>query len=269
MPKFLRCPFCSFTKSWVVRRRHRKCKYCRREWSPLKESCLGSFRFSSERWKRILSIFLREKTGQAIIRAGLVSSTTAYKMILMIRTFMRGDIPQLLAGTCEVDESYFGGLWRNLHRKKRAALKGTRGRKTTKQGFFGAVSREGKQAIIFPIANAQCTTLVRCVKQTVEKGSVVYSDGHYAYRHLKKHGYKHAFVEHRQGEYVRGDVHTQTIDGLWGTIKARLKPIGGISKKQLPLFVAEQLWRYNFRHLTHDEQVKRLLDFITRIGGRS
>jgi hypothetical protein len=76
-------------------------------------------------------------------------------------------------------------------------------------------------------------------------------------------------VEHDKNEYVRGEIHTQTIEGLWGTMKARLKTVGGIRKERLHIFVGEQLWRYNFRHLTHEERTRRLLGLLTRIGGRS
>lgn len=268
MPKLLRCPSCTFARSWVLRRGHRKCKACKREWSPRAQTLEKSFRLREGLWQRAVSTFLYERTIKAVLRETRVSYMTAQKIVTLLRTEMTADVPSVLSGTCEADETYFGGLWRNLPTKKRRALAGTKGRKTTKQGFLGMVSRDTGQALVIPIPNAKRTTLIPLIAAVVTKGSTLYTDGWWAYRDLPKAGYVHDFVDHEQDEYVRGDVHTQTIEGLWGFMKRRMKAIGGIRPSRLPLYVGEQLWRYNFRHLTHDEQVERLLSFLTRIGGR-
>lgn len=68
------------------------------------------------------------------------------------------------------------------------------------------------------------------------------------YASLNKKGYKHASVNHMRGEYVRGNVHTQTIDGFWSLLKRGiLGTFHNVSKKYLPLYVAEFEWRYNNR----------------------
>lgn len=78
----------------------------------------------------------------------------------------------------------------------------------------------------------------------------------------------HDWVDHTGGEYVRGDIHTQTIEGLWGFMKRRLKAVGGVQRRDLPLFIGEQLWRYTFRHLIHEKQMEQLLNILTRISGK-
>lgn len=269
MPKIIRCPKCFYSKSWVIRRNHRKCKSCRAEWSPVAKTGFGKFRISHERWKKIISVFLRERTILSVQRASEMSYVTAQKVTKFLREIMKKDQPTELSGICEVDETYFGGLWRNLPRWKRRMIKGTFGRKTKKQAFLGIVSRDSSQAIVVPIQKAQQPILMENINKFIKKGSTVFTDGLWAYRHLPKHGYPHDFVDHAKNEYVRGNVHTQTIEGLWGGLKARLKTVGGISKTNLGLFVGEQVWRYNFRHLSHDEKINRILSLIMKFGGRS
>ena len=110
--------------------------------------------------------------------------------------------------------------------------------------------------------------MIPIIRSQVKIGGSVYTDGHKAYRILPKYGYTHEWVDHDAGEFVRGDVHTQTMDGFWGLLKTHLDSIGGIKKKNASYFVGEYLWRYNFRHLTRQEKIGRIIDLLARIGGR-
>lgn len=111
-------------------------------------------------------------------------------------------------------------------------------------------------------------SLIPCVRQVVCRGSTIYTDGRKGYRQLPRYGYLHKWVDHDTGEYVRGQVHTQNIDGYWGLLKTHLDSIGGIRKDRLALFVGEHVWRFNFRHLTRKEQTKRIFCFLMEVGGR-
>ena len=60
--------------------------------------------------------------------------------------------------------------------------------------------------------------------------------------------YPHGTVDHRAGEYVVGAVHTNTIEGFWSLIKrGMVGTFHKVSKKYLPLYVAEFQFRYNNR----------------------
>jgi transposase-like protein len=67
------------------------------------------------------------------------------------------------------------------------------------------------------------------------------------YKHLDKE-YPHATVDHARGQYVVGAVHTQTIEGFWSLVKrGMVGTFHKVSKKYLPLYVAEFQFRYNNR----------------------
>ena len=73
-------------------------------------------------------------------------------------------------------------------------------------------------------------------------------------------------VDHHQGQYVVGAVHTQTIEGFWSLIKRGVMgSYHKVSKKYLPLYVAEFSFRYNNREVTDAE---RFVMAMRQIVGR-
>jgi transposase-like protein len=62
-------------------------------------------------------------------------------------------------------------------------------------------------------------------------------------------GYRHRTVNHSRAEYVRGQVHTQSIESFWSLLKRGI--IGNyhkVSKKYLPLYLNEFSFRFNNRN---------------------
>ena len=57
-----------------------------------------------------------------------------------------------------------------------------------------------------------------------------------------------AAVDHAAGQYVCGSIHTQTIEGFWSLVKrGMVGTFHKVSKKYLPLYIAEFQFRYNNR----------------------
>lgn len=269
MPKLHLCPSCGHSSSWSIRRNHHKCKRCRKEWSPGSQHPVAGFRLGRRAWKRIIETFLRDKRIKAIEEECRLAHETASKATLTIRTVMTEDIPTHLCGVCEADETYVGGSWKNkaVHIRRQGTK---RGRGTSKQPIFGIIQRNGKESSkvrVWLTPDTKNKTLMPHITRTVERGSTIYTDGRKGYRQLPRYGYRHDWVDHDAGEYVRGDVHTQNIDGYWGQLKTHLDSIGGIRKHRLHLFIGEHVWRFNNRHLTRKEQVKKIYLLLTRIGG--
>ncbi len=263
-----RCPFCGCAEFWFLRRHHHKCQACRREWSPHSRFPVGGFRLSKSEWRTVIDTFLRDGSARAVAREYHGSEKTAQTCVTVIRELMVGDTPALLGGTCEADETYIGGAWKNkrIHIRRQGTK---RGRGTSKQAIFGVVSRAQGQVRTWLVDNTRCATLRQKLLATVAVGSTIYTDGFKGYRTLPRYGYRHAWVDHDAGEYVRGEVHTQTLDGYWGRLKNFLAAKGGVQRRYLYRFVGEHGWRYNFRNLTRQEQVRRLYALLTKFGGRS
>jgi transposase-like protein len=149
---------------------------------------------------------------------------------------MTSDVPMLMSGICEADETYVGGSWKNkaIHIRRQGSK---RGRGTSKQAIFAVLQRYPQQVRAWLVPNSKGRTTRPLIISVVELGSSVYTDGHRGYRSLPHYGYIHEWVDHDAGEYVRGDVHTQTLDGYWGLLKVHLSGIGGVRKDKLPLFI--------------------------------
>lgn len=268
MPKLIQCSRCGYTRSWIIRRHHRRCKSCRREWSPGTHFLVPGLRINRERWRSIGDTFLAHKTIKEVSIGCHLSYATAHKAVHLLRTVMTADVPTVFTDTCEVDETFIGGAWRNkaIHIRRQGS---PRGRGTQKQPIFGVVCREQQQVRVWLVPNCKQRTLFPLIRKTVLSGTRIFTDGYKMYRRLPRYGYDHDWVDHDAGEYVRGEVHTQTIDGFWGLLKTHLDSIGGIRKRFAHLFVGEYVWRYNFRHLSRQEQGQRLLNLLAKFGGRS
>ena len=98
------------------------------------------------------------------------------------------------------------------------------------------------------------------VSQFIAKGTTVFSDGFRAYRcNLDEMGYPHESVKHADGQFVKttakkrltrlvtsmGRVHTNTIDGYWGSFKIHMRGMKSLRTEHMPLFLAEFMWRHN------------------------
>lgn len=72
--------------------------------------------------------------------------------------------------------------------------------------------------------------------------------------------YKHSIVNHGVGQYVEGNVYTNTIEGFWSLLKRGLLGIyHSTSKKHLQNYIDEFVFRYNTRHYEESERFNLLL----------
>ena len=61
-------------------------------------------------------------------------------------------------------------------------------------------------------------------------------------------GYNHRRVNHSQGVYVDGDVHTNTIEGFWSLTKNGIRGVyHNVSAKYLQMYLDEYSFRFNRR----------------------
>lgn len=96
--------------------------------------------------------------------------------------------------------------------------------------------------------NLRLKTVKPIIQKNIEERSEIFSDEFMSYANLRKLGYEHDVIKHKIKEYVRGRVHTNTIEGFWSQMK---RSINGtyhhVSPKHLQLYVDEFSFRYNHR----------------------
>ena len=107
-------------------------------------------------------------------------------------------------------------------------------------------------------------SLIPEIEKTIKKdSSTIFSDEWGSYRSLNRLGYLHGKVNHRRGEYVKGDIHTNTIEGVWSQLKRGIDGIyHHVSPKHLQRYCDEYGYRYNTRDLTDFERFNDWLRFV-------
>jgi len=175
-----------------------------------------------------------------------VTYKTAWRMFKQIRTLMSEEI-SLEGSAVEVDEMYAGGKRKNGTGRPMVGDK----TKTPVMGLVERTTTERKGRVVARvIPDCKSKTLMENVKQYVLPKSMVYTDELKAYGGIGNmaNGYEHRRINHSQGIYVQGDIHTNTIEGFWSLVK---RGIGGthhmVSRKFLQEYLNEYAFRYNRR----------------------
>jgi transposase-like protein len=182
---------------------------------------------------------------------GTGSYETAWYMCTRIRASMKSEEFNSLMGEVEADETWIGGLKKNMHKSERHALSQRGPYLSNKIEVIGAIARKGN-VVCQMIGNAEDAgfdTHAKFVRNVISNNvSLVATDEAHHYRHLDK-DLPHDTVTHGKEEYVRGRVHTQNIESFWSLLKRGI--IGNyhkVSKKYLPLYLNEFTFRFNHRN---------------------
>lgn len=263
------CPLCSYTRFWKVRRGRNKCRKCHAEWVPRLVRIPG-IRITEAELKHAVRAFLFFRTSARIASGANIGMGRAKKLAHVFRLVMASERLPIFSGVVELDETYIGAQRKNqrLHIRKRYPPK--RGHGTQKLPIFGIFHRDsGKVFVDVEPKKLDWRYVLSVVQRRVAQGSRVYTDGFPMYAPLPKLGYVHRSVDHNKSEYVRGDVHTNGIEGFWGVMKRKMGCIGGMRRDRLHLFAKEIAWRFNHRKESDEIKERALLRLVLerRFGG--
>jgi transposase-like protein len=186
-----------------------------------------------------------------IHRAIGITQKSAWFMLHRIRFAIKQKSFEKIGGNgrvVEADETFVGGLSRNMHKSKRAELTGTGG--ADKTAVMGLLARhDGKKhstvrAEVLP--NVQRAALHDVIHRHVEAGSAVYTDAWKAYKQMDQK-FIHDFVDHAEA-YVKGAVYTNGLENFWALFKRCIKGTHvSIEPAHLEAYVDSEAFRFNNR----------------------
>lgn len=249
------CPRCGATGAYELKARpfHWQCKECSvhgYRFSVLVGTIFENTNKPLREWFRVIHMVLTSKKGisshQIYRIMGFGSYETALYMTHRIRAALVDKNFRKLMGIVEVDETFVGGDDENRHWNKKIH----RARQADPNKFIviGAAQRKGN-VVARVIENVRTETLEQFIAETVSTDvSLIATDDAGGYRDLARSGYRHGVVNHSKRKYVVGALHTNTIEGFWSLVKRGVMgTFHKVSRKYLPLYVAEFQFRYNNR----------------------
>lgn len=224
----------------VKARRCYACSFCGFQLHPTAGTIFHKSETSLKSW--FFAIFLMAQSRNGVAAKELqrqlgVTYKTAWRMGHQIRNLMHSG-GNLFSGVVEADETYVGGI-----------RPGKRGRGAAgKTAVIGIAERRGG-VIAKVVQTVNTANAIQMIRQNVAPGTTVNTDEFPIYNYVGKLGFTHHVVNHGQKEYVRGRVHTNTIDGFWSQVKRSIDGTHhAVSRKHLGLYVDEFSFRYSHRH---------------------
>ena len=257
------CPHCGVIgKPYTLKNNTHKCRDCLKKFTVRNGTIFEDSKIALRKW--FMAIFLMTSHKKGISSCQLardigVTQKTAWFMLHRIRNAaMTQEFNAPLTGTVEIDEAYVGPNPRWQHRNKRNPLILGKAAANEKRTVFGIVERDGDLRVHY-VPNAKKATLMPIILANIAPGSRVYSDEGSQYLWMRSK-YSHALVTHTLGEYVRGDISTNTIEGVFSHFKRMM--VGTYHKasdRHLDRYLQMFAYRWNRRDMGEGERVNDLL----------
>jgi len=223
-------------------------------------------------WLAATQLMMSSKKGMSALQIGRtlgLSKKTAWFLCHRIRESLRPtDLLTPMGGEgkfVEADETFIGGKEKNKHKSKRGKhIGGSYGKETV----FALVERSG-QVRSQHVVSVTASTLRPILTAQVDAKSFLVTDDAGQYRHMKKDFPAHEVVNHSIEEYVRGDFHTNTIEGYFALLKRGITgTFHHVSQQHLKRYLAEFDFRYNEREALGVGDAERFSKSIPGIVGK-
>lgn len=243
----------------------KKCGHCRKQFTARVGTVFESSHIPLHKWLQATHLLCSSKKGissHQLHRVLEITYEAAWFMSHRLREAMRsGDLaPMGGAGgsaVVEADETFIG-------RKKGVPKKRGAGHKNA---VLSLVERGGKVKSVH-VHDVTAKTLVPIVNDNITREARVMTDCAAAYVG-RIDAASHEAVNHVANEYVRGDVHTNAVEGYFSIFKRGMKGVyQHCSEKHLHRYLAEFDFRYNNRSAQGIEDAERSANALKGIVGK-
>ena len=210
----VRCPRCGSenvsympnAKQYHCKAKHEKSKFSLKVGTIFEDSPIGLEKWLPAAW--LISNCKNGISSYELARALGVTQKSAWHMLHRLREAMKDESSEPMSGVVEMDETFYGGKIKNMHKNKRPkgiALQGGAG----KAVVLGMLERGGKVKAKV-LASRHRPHIDPVVTAHVEAGARIMTDDFSVYPNLTTE-YIHEVISHAQ-TYVQGNVHTNGIE---------------------------------------------------------
>ncbi|MCH7586001.1 MAG: IS1595 family transposase [Acidobacteria bacterium] len=242
------------TRGTISKRRVWKCSACRKQFSVLVGTIFHGTHIPLPKWLLAIHLISAGKNGVSaheLHRQLGITYKTAWFLAHRIRYAMaRSPLAERLTGTIEADETYIGG---------KGKRRGRPGADSPKTPVVSLVQRDGEVRSTV-VANVTGATLGQLLKENVDPTATLMTDEFAAYKQPGKGFAAHQTVTHKKGEYARGNVTTNRVEGYFSQLK---RSIDGthhrVSREHLHRYLSEFDYRYSTRKISDGARTVRMI----------
>ena len=234
-----------------------KCRACRKQFTVTVGTIFEDSHIPISKWLLGIHLICASKKGMSahqLHRMLGITYKAAWFMAHRLRYAMSQEpFASKLSGIVEVDEAYIGG--KRKGGKGRIPAGGDK-----KTAIIALVERKGR-ARAFPLQRVDSANLhAAIVKHVDPRTSELMTDDHTLLGGDRVAGMRRRSVKHGQGEYVRGEVHSNTVEGFFSLLKRGI--VGSfhhVSTGHLHRYCDEFAFRYSARGVSDAERSKLLV----------
>lgn len=245
-----------------------KCRDCRKQFTVRKNTIFEDSHIPMHKWLQAIHLMVSSKKGissHQLHRVLEITHKSAWFMSHRIREAMRSDTSVDFGaggGTVEVHETFIGN---DPAKPKKEGARGY----AHKNAMLSLVDRNTGKAKSIVVDDVTKATLLPILRENIAKEAVIYTDEAKQYNRLSDDFAEHDFTTHSKGEYGRGVVHTNTIEGYFSIFKRGMKGVyQHCAKKHLHRYAAEFEFRYNNRVANGVEDAERGEIALRGIAGK-
>ncbi|HTM27724.1 MAG TPA: IS1595 family transposase, partial [Vicinamibacterales bacterium] len=250
---------------------------CRKQFSVTTGTVFEASHVPASKWLMAIHLMSASKKGLSAHQLHRMLGVT-YKAAWFVMHRLRhamasnADVFAKLSGTVEADETYVGGRRRigPTNKEDRAKLAtGRPGPKDKKLTPVMALVERNGRACIFPVERVNGATLQSEIRRRVDLSAHMMTDELYAYHGLDMGYASHEAIQHSDKQYVRGNVHTNTVEGIFSLLKRGIDgAFHHVSKGHLHRYCSEFEFRYNRRTALGYTDGQRAADIVLNAEGK-